>query len=299
VDELDSAIEVCLQQGTDWKKVAREAVANIGYPPTGTVRPTAVAARGVRQRQHSQLCAVRRIAEGHQPSRCKRITWRGVGWLKWQLAEYVQFTDAVRAQQVLKGALLLNRRLTKPIDGLTTKSSMPGHAAGQQRRGPSPTGKKTDLLVRLNGVLDDLAFFKPDNANEFEAAMQEVAAFLPGAAAGAGIQARTGRAVGRRQSALLCHRVQERCCGAEDHQAPCQPAQRIDGLVRQRYDHTCMATPVMVHPYRVLEAAASGHADARVLTTGRLAALKDSIRAFCTAAASSWQLLTRPMCKSY
>ena len=30
VDELDSAIEVCLQQGTDWKKVAREAVANIG-----------------------------------------------------------------------------------------------------------------------------------------------------------------------------------------------------------------------------------------------------------------------------
>jgi hypothetical protein len=47
----------------------------------------------------------------------------------------------------------------------------------------------------------------------------------------------------------------------------------------------------MVHPYRVLEAAASGHADARVLTTGRLAALKDSIRAFCTAAAGSLETL--------
>ena len=59
----------------------------------------------------------------------------------------------------------------------------------------------------------------------------------------------------------------------------------------QRYDHTCKATPVTVHPNRVLEAAASGHAEARILTTGRLAALKDSIRAFCMAATGSLETL--------
>lgn len=43
--ELNDAIEVCLKQGKEWKQVAREAVANIAYPPKGSVRPIAIAQR--------------------------------------------------------------------------------------------------------------------------------------------------------------------------------------------------------------------------------------------------------------
>ena len=296
VDELDSAIEVCLQQGTDWKKVAREAVANIGYPPTGTVRPTAVAQRvafdNASIRNYAQAeDALQRVINQVAASESPGV----VGWLKWQLAEYVQFTDAVRAQQVLKGALLLNRRLTKPIDGLDYEKldAKDMQQANNVVWAFKPyAGKKTDLLVRLNGVLDDLAFL-PDNANEFEAAMQEVAAFLGFKAQRPELEFKRGPdvlwAVGN-----LRYFVIECKSGAVAQKITKHYANQLSGSMDwfgQRYDHTCKATPMMVHPYRVLEAAASGHADARVLTTGRLAALKDSIRAFCTAAASSLETL--------
>ena len=81
-----------------------------------------------------------------------------MGWLKWQLAEYVQLSDAVRAQQVLKGALSLNRRLAKPIDGLDYEKldAKDMQQANNVVWAFKPfIGKKTDLLVRLNGVLDD------------------------------------------------------------------------------------------------------------------------------------------------
>lgn len=299
LEELDGAIEVCLRQGTDWKRVAREAVANISYPPSGSIRATAVAQRvafdnaSIRNYAEAEraLQQVINNAAGGQPDSI-------IGWLKWQLAEYVQFTDAVQAQQILKSALQLNRRLTRPIDGLDYER-LDARDLEQARNVvwtlKPYVGKKTDLLVRLNGILDDLSFL-PDNANEFEAAMQEVAAFLGFRAQRPEIDFKRGPdvlwAVGN-----LRYFVIECKSGAVAEKIVKQYANQLSGSMDwfvQRYDHTCKATPVMVHPSRFLEAAASGHADARIITKDGLAALKEAIRAFGVAAAGDLAALDAP-----
>jgi hypothetical protein len=296
LEELDSAIEVCLQQGTDWKKVAREAVANIAYPATGQVRATAVAQRSAFDsasiRNYAEAeGAIQNVINGAAATEGPSV----LGWLKWQLAEYVQYTDAVRAQQVLKGALLLNRRLTKPIDGLDYEKldAKDMQQANNVVWAFKPyVGQKTGLLVRLNGVLDELAFL-PDNANSFEAAMQEVAVFL-------GFKAQRPEQEFKRGPDVLWavgnlrYFVIECKSGAVAERITKHYANQLSGSMDwfvQRYDHTCKATPIMVHPHRLLEAAASGHADARIMTLTKLASFKDAIRAFCTAAASSLDTL--------
>lgn len=296
VDELDSAIEVCLQQGSDWKRVAREAVANISYPPNGSIRATAVAQRvafdNASIRNYAQAeDALQRVINQMVANESNGV----LGWLKWQLAEYAQFTDGVRAQQILKAALQLNRRLTRPIDGLDYEkldAKDMQQALNVVWTLKPYVGKKTDLLVRLNGILDDLAFL-PDNANEFEAAMQEIAAFLGFRAQRPELEFKRGPdvlwAVGN-----LRYFVIECKSGAVAQKITKHYANQLSGSMdwfAQRYDHTCTATPVMVHPYRVLEAAASAHTDARILTMGKLTALKDAIRAFGTAAAASLQTI--------
>ncbi len=290
--ELDSAVDVCLQQGLDWKRVAREAVANVTYAPTGTVRSIAVAQRtafdsaSIRDYAKSEE-ALQTVINEVAPKEPDSV----LGWLKWQLAEYVQFSDAVRAQQILKSALTKNRRLTLPIDGLDYERLDAREM--QQANNVVWTyrpflGKKTELLVRLNAALDDLVFI-PDNANVFEAAMQEVAAFIGFKAQRPELEFKRGPdvlwAVGN-----LKYYVIECKSGAITDKIAKHYANQLSGSIdwfHQRYDHTCTATPILVHPSRVLEPAATGHADMRILTEEGLASFKTAIKAFCTAAAGS------------
>ncbi len=40
------------------------------------------------------------------------------GWLKFQLAEYYDFLDKAKSQEILKSANSLNNRILKPIEGI-------------------------------------------------------------------------------------------------------------------------------------------------------------------------------------
>lgn len=296
LEELDSAIDVCLQQGTDWKRVAREAVANITYPTSGSVRRTAIAQRRAFEsasiRNYAQAEAEIQAAINHVDSASSPAE---LGWLKWQLAEYVQLVDGVRAQQILKGALQHNRRLTRPIDGLDYErlDSKDNHQAGTVLKALKPyINRKTEYLVHINGIIDDLEFL-PDNANDFEAAMHDVAAFLGFLSQRPELDFKRGPdvlwAVGKMRYFVI-----ECKSGSSAKKISKNYANQLSGSIdwfTQRYDHSCHATPVMVHPSRILEAAATGHADTRIVTRPKLTELKDAIRSFATAVSASMETL--------
>jgi hypothetical protein len=293
LNELDSAIEVCLQQNMEWRKVAREAVANIVYPVTGTVRPIAVAQRkafdSAHIREYSQ--AEKALQQVINQAISDKEQDSVIGWLKWQLAEYVDFTDQVRAQQILKSALSLNKRLTRPIgsldyEKLDAKNIQQANNIVWKFR--PYIGKKTKLLVDLNGVLSDLMFM-PDHADDFESSMKEVATFIGFKAQRPELEFKRGPdvlwAVGNMRYFVI-----ECKSGAVNQKISKHDANQLSGSIdwfKQRYDHTCKATPIMVHPYRALESGATGHAEMRILTKEKLELLKNAIQAFCTAAASS------------
>ncbi len=292
IDELNSAVDICLSQSSGWKKVAREAVVNISYAPVAEVRPIAVA-----QRQAFDLAAVHdfkaakdvmQAAVHALPTTENTYT---VGWLKWQLAEYTQFVDPVQAQQVLKGALTNNRRLPRPIDGvdyekLNAKDLVQATNVVWKIR--PFVGKTNELLLRVSGILDELTF-APDNANRFEAAMQEIASYLGFLAQRPEIDFNSGPdllwAVGNLQYFVI-----ECKSGAVATTVTKTYANQLSGSMNwfaKRYDQTCSATAVLVHPSRHFEAAASPHPTTRVVTSRTLPELRDSIRSFITACAAS------------
>jgi Tfp pilus assembly protein PilF len=133
----------------------------------GSVRPIAV-----EQRRAFDRASIRDYGEAQ---RVMQEAFRGAvaepesvqGWLNWQLAEYMQLTDPVQAQQILKAALQLNRRLAKPIDGMVYQK-LNGKDLSQAReitwKLKSYAGKPNNLLIHVNGILDDLNFV-PDNAD--------------------------------------------------------------------------------------------------------------------------------------
>jgi hypothetical protein len=290
--ELDGAIEICLAQGKEWKKVAREAVANIAYPAQGSVRQIAIAQRRAFDHAaiHNYKAAQDVLQEvinapgaGESPGT--------IGWLKWQLAEYMHYTDAVQAQQVLKSALLNNRRLVRPIDGvdyekLDAKNIQ--QASNVVWRCRPYAGKPTTLMVQVNAILDTL-MFAPDNANEFEAALHDLAEFLGFKSQRPEVEFSRGPdvlwAVGN-----LRYFVIECKSAALAETVSKHNANQLSGSMNwfsKRYDGSCTATPLMIHRSRVFESAATPHPDSRIMTAELLPKFRDAVRAFAAAVAAA------------
>ncbi|MGJ7610685.1 MULTISPECIES: DEAD/DEAH box helicase [unclassified Variovorax] len=296
IGELDEAIEVCLNQSSEWKKVAREAVANLTYPDKGNIRSIAVA-----QRAAFDAASIRNYKVARQALQDVIRTASAeennytIGWLKWQLAEYVQYTDGVEAQQILKAALEVNRRVTRPLDGvdyekLKAKDLIQARNAAWKLR--AYEGKANSLLVHINGILDELNF-APGNANTFEAAMQQLAEFLGFLAQRPEIDFNSGPdvlwAVGNLQYFVI-----ECKSGATVDTVTKTYANQLSGSMNwfgKRYDQSCTAIAVLVHPSRTFEAAATPHPTARVITLDTLPAFKDAVRSYIKAAAASLETL--------
>lgn len=292
LQELDGAIQYCLKQDKDWRRVAREAVANIVYPEEGRVRRIAIA-----QRAAFDSAAIRGYADAEAALQGVVNESIGtesdttIGWLKWQLAEYTQFRDAVQAQTILKSALALNRRLTRPIDGIdyerldAANLQQAQNAAWKFR---SYAGQPNSLLIQVNGILDDLVF-APDNANEFEAAMQQVAEFIGFKAQRPELEFKRGPdilwAVGNLRYFVIECKSSATVPTVSKHYA-----NQLSGSANwfdQRYDQTCTSTPILVHPSHIFEAAGTPHPATRVVTTDLLQRFREEVRAFIKAVAVS------------
>jgi hypothetical protein len=291
ITELDTAVELILSRNLEWKKVSREALANIVYPIHGSVRPIAVA-----QRLAFDSAAIRDYKEAQRLMQEVVHQSNGEmesiqGWLKWQLAEYVQLTDPVQAQQILKAALQLNRRLTRPIDGMGYQK-LEGKDLHQAReiawKLKSYAGKPNNLLIHVNGILDDLNFI-PDNATVFESAMEQLGDFLGYLSQRPEVEFKSGPdvlwAVGNLQYFVI-----ECKSGAVVDNITKTYANQLSGSMNwfgKRYDHTVNVVAVLVHPSRVFEHAATPHPTARIITAKTLPLLKDAVSKFAKALAAS------------
>lgn len=101
------------------------------------------------------------------------------GYLKQHLAEYTNFVDPAKAQELQLSALSMNSRLLRPLAGVTYHR-LNAPAAGQAT---AAVGFMTrflegnDLIIWINGLLDDLDWGE-DGSKRFEAAMKELGSFL-------------------------------------------------------------------------------------------------------------------------
>lgn len=293
IPELNDAVDFCLTQDREWKRVAKEAVANVAYPATGDVRPLAISLRqafehavirNYKKAQSTLQDAINQIQPNSQQNPL-------IGWLKWQLAEYLQFTNEIDAQQILKSALTSNRRLTKPIDGIDYER-LDAKGMEQARecywKLKPYVGNSNGLLVQANGILDDLAF-QPDSANRFESAMQQIAELIGFRSQRPEVEFKRGPdvlwAVGNLQYFVIECKNEATADRVAKHYV-----NQLGGSMnwfQERYDHSCSAIPIMVHPSRMIELAATAPEGMRVMTADTLHLFKDAVRKFVQSVATS------------
>ena len=289
LEELNPILDLCLKQDDRWVQAGRNAVLNAPPISGGHLDDNQVKLRdafdAVRVGRYDMAIdkaqeAVNRTAEG-----------KVQGYLKQQLAEYTNFIDASKAQELQLAALSLNSRLLKPLVG-ATYSKLSAPAAGQAAAAVTFMRRfleGNDLLIWVNGLLDDLDWGE-DGTKRFEAAMQELGAFL-----GFGSQ-RPEEQMGRGPDNLwalgdLKYLVIECKSGAVlANRISKGDTNQLNGSIvwfSEKYDKSCSATPIMVHPKTVFEHAASPHAAIRIMNGPSLQKLREAVRAYSVALATS------------
>lgn len=278
--DIHDAVQICLKKNPRWRKASRGALVGVEYKQEEVVDPVAVAERvafdsgQIRQYQRS----VEVLQEAIDQLSEKRIK----GWLKQRLAEYTHHIDPVKAQQVLLSALADNRRLLKPIEGVTysrlssmAKSQAENLLEYAGQRYPTPN----DYLIATNSILDDLCF-SVGTFRRFESALGDLAYHIGFASQRPEIEYNDGGpdvlwALGELHYLVIeCKNESVVDVVTKDY------SNQLGGAMnwfKGRYDTTCRATPLLVHPSSVFGKQASPHKDTRVMDGERLDSLKEAV----------------------
>lgn len=289
IEELKPILYLCLEQDDDWVETGRNAVVNAQPMESGHLDENYVKLReafdAARVGRHD--IAVAKAQDAVNATEESKVK----GYLKQQLAEYINFTDPAAAQELQLAAVGLNPRLLRPIAGITY-SRLNAPTNGQAAAAVSFMERfleGNDLIIWVNDLLEDLDWGE-SGFKRFEAAMKELGSFL-----GFGSQ-RPEDSVGRGPDNLwalggLKYLVIECKSGATSAEKVSKhDTNQLNGSIvwfSAKYDKTCTMTPIMIHPKTIFESAASPHPDIRIVNDDGLKKLRDAVRAYAVALATS------------
>nr|WP_314711367.1 DEAD/DEAH box helicase [uncultured Comamonas sp.] len=287
ISGLDEAVELCLNQTQEWKSLSRESLANISYPPEGKIRPIAVA-----QRKAFDSATIGDYTKAQSEfqnvinSEANNVDLYTLGWLKWQLAELKQHTNPAESQQILKSALAHNRRITRPLDGITYEK-IGIQANFEQSRNSvwkiKPfDGKSNSLTLQINGLLDDLSF-APNNSERFEEAIKEIGSYLGFFTQRPEQEFNDGGPDDLWYVDSSKFFVIECKSSATAEKISKSYTNQLSGHINwfhTRYGEQHQATPILIYPTNKFEHDASPHPKTRIITKEKLAEFKEAVRGF-------------------
>ncbi len=286
--ELMPILDLCLNQDANWVSADRNAVINAPPVVDGNLDANQVSLRAAFDA--ARINRFDLAAEKAQAAVNAAKEPHVKGYLKQQLAEYVGFQDPAKAQELQLSALSLNARLLRPLAGVTYQR-LNAPAAGQAT---AAVGFMTrflegnDLIIWVNGLLDDLDWGE-EGSKRFEAAMKDLGAFL-----GFGSE-RPEDKIGRGPDNLwamggLNYLVIECKSGAtKAEKVSKHDTNQLNGSIvwfEEKYDKSCVKTPILVHPKTVFEHAASPDPHIRIVNEAGLQRLRDGIHRYAIALAA-------------
>lgn len=118
LEAVRDAIAKCIGHDQQWVAVSRDALAEVRYDQTGTVRASAIAARTAFEEaargQHAKAALILETAT----RKLKGADAAERGWLREQQAAYLHFVDPAEAQHVLAKANTDNPGVLRPSAGV-------------------------------------------------------------------------------------------------------------------------------------------------------------------------------------
>jgi hypothetical protein len=276
--DIVAVVRQCLDRDPGWVTASRHALAGVTYGPA-RLDPVAVHLRAAFNAAATGQYrpAAAEISAAINETKDDRVK----GWLQEQLAGYTQLTDPAQAQQILAGALRLNPRLMRPLEGVSYSRLSPaadqGRAAAEYLA--ARYASRNDLIVGVQAVLDDLVF-DPEHTDEFEDATEQLAAHLGFTAQRPERDTNNGPDV-LWSVGSLSYLVIECKSGVTTDQIRRSDAEQLAHSMSwfaEHYDQTCRPAPVMIHPANILAADATTPPGARIVTADRLERLRTAVR---------------------
>lgn len=177
LEELKPILDLCLQEDDGWTQTSRNAVVNASPVTGGNLDEKQVKLREAFDasrigRYDSAIAKSQEAVNGTDDPKVQ-------GYLKQQLAEYTNFVNPAKAQELQLAAVTLNPSLLKPIAGATYNklSSPPTGQAAAATSFMERFLEGNDLVIWVNDLLDDLDW-GAEGSKRFEAAMQDLGYFL-------------------------------------------------------------------------------------------------------------------------
>jgi hypothetical protein len=284
-------LNYCLRKDPDWWRTGRERLANTPEGTPGFVDPAVPAIRAAfdcarAQRFDTARKEMQSAIDGASERRVK-------GYLKQQMAEYTYHLDAKQSQELQLSAYQDNRRILRPIAGITyTKLAASGtEQAEAAAQFMSRFLDGNDLIVFANALVEDLEWYE-DDASRFESAIRELGALL-----GFGSQ-RPEAEIGKGPDNLwamggLRFLIIEAKNGATTPAISKHDCNQLLGSVewfKHAYDKSCTPIPVIIHPSNTFDRHASPGADFRVMDKERLTRLKGKLKEYTSAIATSGKI---------
>lgn len=288
LETLREVAQKCLDRNADWIAASRARLAPLRYE-TANVSDIAVQSREAFNHaaagDFTNALGAAQLAVNAATGSAER------GYLLQQYAAYQHHLNPAQAQQTQKSANRQNRNLLRPLEGVEyEKVSAPtleqGAAASAYLQQRYTSGN--DLLIGFNALVSDLSWGPKTEA--FEQAWADLADHLGFAGQ------RPERDTGAGPDDLWAlpggsfHVTEAKSEVMESHPVYKKHAEQLSNAMdwfRQQYGAQAKATPVLIHQRAVFDKKAAIPTGCRVITTEKLAGLRDTIHNLAVGLAGS------------
>lgn len=290
ISELRDVIDRVLARDTTWIAANKSALIHLKYEspqPDLAAFAFQTAFTRSRLRDHQGACdALQDVV-----NKTRELPTRG--WLRYHLAVFFNFVDAVQSRLILRSALEDNPRLPLPEEGISYRrlSNIDEQAACCHEYLKVLKLDSNAMVLSVHAILDDL-IFAPDTSNRFEEAICNLAAWLGFHAQRPENEFRKGPddlwAVGAQKYFVI-----ECKNGSTTEEISKTDINQLNGSIqwfRAEYQADCSCAPVIIHCSNIHDYAATADPETRVITTAVLEALKEAVRRFIVAATRDGQI---------
>jgi Helicase C-terminal domain len=286
---LDLCIERNTEQGVKWWQAGRSRLAQAPEGQASRVDSVAISQRVAFDHLMSNQV---HLAEGVlQTSVHAEQDHMVRGYLKQQLAEIKQISDPAEAQKILLSAVSDNRRVLKPLAGIThLKLNAPASQASAAAAMMSKRFIDTNQLVLFtNALADDLVWDK-ERTNRFEAAIRDLGLLVGFGSQRPDEDYKDGGPDNLWAVGNLLFLVIECKSGVDDDgrlisKDHCNQLLGANSWFKKNYDNTCRSVPILIHPNHKFQNEASPSPDMRIIDNEKLTKLRQSVRSLGAAVA--------------
>lgn len=178
LNELTKIINYCLKRNQEWMQASRNSLIDVEYEKVPQIKEEIVKELEAfnyfkMQNSDSAIKTLRELISSIENKFEK-------GWLMQELAFYVNDTDPINAQEILKSAQIHNSQLLKPITGIQySKIITKDFNQGMQLLGfiNNKSLDSNKFILKVDSILNDLNF-EENSSNRFEQAFKDLADVL-------------------------------------------------------------------------------------------------------------------------